>query len=198
MGSPDLSTEQPAPVPNDRATVQGLVREDLRTRERIGVERYGTPLQPHNGRDALRDAYEEALDLACYLRQAIAERTSDFVSKLSEADRRLNIEGRLHAVVSGYGGEQIIAGPAMAEMVHHLANATELLARDGFLRPAPPAAEQPTPDMVSAYLDAVTACAASLRFDDSKFEEYTAAIVEAGLAAALASRGGVERGRSRE
>jgi hypothetical protein len=31
-------------------------------------------LQAFNGRDALRDAYEEALDLACYLRQAIAER----------------------------------------------------------------------------------------------------------------------------
>lgn len=31
-------------------------------------------LQPHNGRDALRDAYEESLDLVCYLRQAIEER----------------------------------------------------------------------------------------------------------------------------
>jgi len=27
-----------------------------------------------NGRDALQDAYEEALDLACYLKQAIEER----------------------------------------------------------------------------------------------------------------------------
>lgn len=40
----------------------------------LGVTRYGTPLQPHNGRDALRDAYEEALDLVHYLRQAIYER----------------------------------------------------------------------------------------------------------------------------
>lgn len=51
-----------------------MVREDLEERERVGIERYGTSLQPHNGRDALRDAYEEALDLACYLRQAMAER----------------------------------------------------------------------------------------------------------------------------
>ena len=36
--------------------------------------RYGTALQPHNGRDALLDAYEEALDLAMYLKQAIVER----------------------------------------------------------------------------------------------------------------------------
>jgi hypothetical protein len=28
----------------------------------------------NNGRDALLDAYEEALDLACYLKQAILER----------------------------------------------------------------------------------------------------------------------------
>lgn len=55
-------------------SIQRLVREDLEQRERLGVERYGTALQPHNGRDALRDAYEEALDLACYLRQAMAER----------------------------------------------------------------------------------------------------------------------------
>jgi hypothetical protein len=51
-----------------------MVREDLEARERLGIERYGTALAPHNGRDALRDAYEEALDLACYLRQAMEER----------------------------------------------------------------------------------------------------------------------------
>lgn len=66
--------EQAAPIPNERPSIQSLVRQDLEARERVGIARYGTPLQPHNGRDALRDAYEEALDLACYLRQAITER----------------------------------------------------------------------------------------------------------------------------
>lgn len=67
--------DQPAPTHRPGvASVQALVREDLVERERLGVERYGTPLQPHNGRDPLVDAYQEALDLACYLRQAIAER----------------------------------------------------------------------------------------------------------------------------
>lgn len=56
--------------------IQARVRADLEERERLGIERYGTPLLPHNGRDALRDAYEEALDLACYLRQALEERTA--------------------------------------------------------------------------------------------------------------------------
>ena len=43
-------------------------------RAAAGVQKYGTPLQTHNGRDALWDAYQEALDLAMYLRQAILER----------------------------------------------------------------------------------------------------------------------------
>jgi hypothetical protein len=51
-----------------------LVASDLREREAQGIRTYGQPLYANNGRDALRDAYEEALDLACYLRQALEER----------------------------------------------------------------------------------------------------------------------------
>lgn len=50
-----------------------LVREDARARDAQGRKRYGVPLQPGNGRDALADAYQEALDLAVYLRQALEE-----------------------------------------------------------------------------------------------------------------------------
>lgn len=50
----------------------GLV-EDITKRRAVGIERYGSALQPHNGRDALRDAYEEALDLCMYLKQLIEE-----------------------------------------------------------------------------------------------------------------------------
>ena len=39
----------------------------------MGIEKYGTVLQPNNGRNALVDAYQEALDLAVYLRQRIEE-----------------------------------------------------------------------------------------------------------------------------
>lgn len=70
----DMNEEQPAPVPNGLRPVWELVREDMLARDRLGRERYGTPLQPFNGRGALRDAYEEALDLCVYLRQAIEER----------------------------------------------------------------------------------------------------------------------------
>lgn len=65
---------QPDPVPNSQPAVWGLVLKDMVDRDAVGRERYGTPLQGFNGRDALRDAYEEALDLVVYLRQAIYER----------------------------------------------------------------------------------------------------------------------------
>lgn len=60
-------------VNSDLPVVHNLVRRDLMDRLAKGVETYGTELRPYNGRDALWDAYEEALDLACYLRQAIYE-----------------------------------------------------------------------------------------------------------------------------
>jgi hypothetical protein len=47
---------------------------DIEARVAKGTKEYGEPLTSHNGRDALWDAYEEALDLAMYLRQAIEER----------------------------------------------------------------------------------------------------------------------------
>lgn len=65
---------QPAPTPNDHPHITTLVLTDLQDRKEAGERAYGTPLQPHNGRDAMRDAYEEALDLALYLRQALYER----------------------------------------------------------------------------------------------------------------------------
>ena len=65
---------QPDPTPNNQPAIWTLVIHDMQERDRIGRERYGVPLQPHNGRDALMDAFEEALDLCAYLRQAIYER----------------------------------------------------------------------------------------------------------------------------
>jgi hypothetical protein len=69
--------QQPPPKRNDTTPIVDLVKEDLEARRRKGIETYGMPLRAWNGRDALQDAYEEALDLCCYLRQAIAERNGD-------------------------------------------------------------------------------------------------------------------------
>lgn len=66
-----------------REKVLPLVLSDLRERVRVGAQEYGEPLTTQNGRDALQDAYEEALDLAMYLRQAIAERSRRAAKRLS-------------------------------------------------------------------------------------------------------------------
>lgn len=69
-----ITDDQPPPQLNTSTPIWELVIADMRERDHVGRQRYGTLLQAHNGRDALRDAYEEALDLAVYLRQAIEER----------------------------------------------------------------------------------------------------------------------------
>lgn len=53
--------------------ILGMVLADLTNRALEGKEKYGEPLLAHNGRNPLWDAYQEALDLAMYLRQAIEE-----------------------------------------------------------------------------------------------------------------------------
>ena len=65
---------QPAPVHNNTVSIQELVIRDMRDRMAHGLREYGTLLQAGNGRDALVDAYEEAVDLCFYLKQAIVER----------------------------------------------------------------------------------------------------------------------------
>lgn len=65
---------EPTPVLNQLPHVADLVIADINARKDFGMKKYGTALQPHNGRDALTDAYQEALDLCKYIRQAIYER----------------------------------------------------------------------------------------------------------------------------
>lgn len=71
-----LGDSQPMPTINDELDIQSRVIADIEARRQLGIRRYGTALQPHNGRDALLDAYEEAIDLTMYLKQAIVERDS--------------------------------------------------------------------------------------------------------------------------
>lgn len=66
--------EQPKPTANSHPAIWDLVIEDMRNRDKLGENRYGTRLQAFNGRDPLIDAYQEALDLVVYLKQAIVER----------------------------------------------------------------------------------------------------------------------------
>jgi len=56
--------------------IEALVCEDVVRRQGLGIEKYGTTLadNPAGRLERLTHAYEEALDLACYLRWEI-ERT---------------------------------------------------------------------------------------------------------------------------
>lgn len=65
---------EPAPQKSDHPAVWSLVIADMAERDVTGAAKYKTRLQPLNGRDPLRDAYQEVLDLAVYLRQEIYER----------------------------------------------------------------------------------------------------------------------------
>jgi hypothetical protein len=67
------ANQQPSPKPGE-VDIYPLVIEDIEARVEIGKQKYGTVLQSRNGRDALMDAYQEAIDLVLYLRQAIEER----------------------------------------------------------------------------------------------------------------------------
>lgn len=58
----------------NRPDVATLVQLDIEKRVEKGEKEYGERLKPFNGRNALLDAYEEALDLALYLKQELIEK----------------------------------------------------------------------------------------------------------------------------
>jgi hypothetical protein len=84
--------DQQLPVPNDGPSMHDLVADDVRrrhpggrapeingvvcdlaTRKQLGLDRYGSLLQAHNQRNALRDLYEEQLDSLVYAKQWLEE-----------------------------------------------------------------------------------------------------------------------------
>ena len=76
----DVVKPQPAPVHNNLPAAWDLVIADMMARDQFGLQKYGTHLQPFNGRDALIDLYQELLDAVVYLRLAIYERDNPKVS----------------------------------------------------------------------------------------------------------------------
>lgn len=83
-----LNTPEPTPEHNEHPATWPLVIadvkkgpwmvmrhliDDMEERDAAGRAKYGTPLQPHNGRDSLKDAYQEALDLTVYLKNVQLE-----------------------------------------------------------------------------------------------------------------------------
>jgi hypothetical protein len=98
-----LVGEQAGPIKNNLPAVWDLVIKDMHGRDKEGRAKYGTPLQPFNGRDVLIDAYQEALDLVVYLRQAIYEREKiNYQYLLGELLCRIHRDGGHKIVEVGY------------------------------------------------------------------------------------------------
>lgn len=69
----DPATDQVAPKPNDKPYVQDVLIKHIEERKQFGINKYGTALQAGNGRDMVKDALEETLDLLVYLQGMIEE-----------------------------------------------------------------------------------------------------------------------------
>jgi hypothetical protein len=69
--------DQPLPVVNDEKSIQDQVIEDILARKELGISRYGTALQPFNGRDAFQDLYDELIDATQYIKQCLVERSKE-------------------------------------------------------------------------------------------------------------------------
>lgn len=92
-----LTTNDFTDADGDLIPARVAVLVDMRDRDRVGLERYGTQLQPFNGRDNLVDAYQELLDACVYLRTAIYEEHEN-TGEMPEELRRL-YAATLHSVV---------------------------------------------------------------------------------------------------
>ncbi len=58
---------------SEMPAILGVI-DELQERREFGLKKYGTLLQVGNGRNAVRDALDEALDLIVYMRLIITER----------------------------------------------------------------------------------------------------------------------------
>ncbi len=87
--------EQPKPA-GKGPEIAPMVIADIQARIKKGVETYGEPLRANNGRSALQDAYEEAIDLVLYLRQMLWEQ-----SGYTRPGRVIPVEGRSGSDVTG-------------------------------------------------------------------------------------------------
>ena len=76
----DAAKPELMPEPG-QSDVLPVVIDDLKRRDEMGTEKYGTTLQTHNGRDALIDAYQEALDLSVI--DLLADNPDDLLKKLN-------------------------------------------------------------------------------------------------------------------
>jgi hypothetical protein len=86
----NYSTPEPPPIANNNPSIHDLVIKDFEDRKQFGLEKYGKPLQAGNGR-SLVDAYQESIDLTCYLRKELEEQNAIIKALLLMVQQYLSI-----------------------------------------------------------------------------------------------------------
>jgi hypothetical protein len=84
---------QPDPIRLDgkiSEPVLPYVLQDFRDKAGVGLDKYQTLLRTNNGRDALADAYQEAVDKVMYLKQLLMEQ--DFEAGVGTQDLQLDAD----------------------------------------------------------------------------------------------------------
>lgn len=82
--------DQPIPDGDESlADDQSLLIEDIEARRQVGIGRYGQGHRPFNGRDTLRDMYEEDLDKLVYLRSIVRMAAATREELVAEVGRAL-------------------------------------------------------------------------------------------------------------
>jgi hypothetical protein len=81
----DPKRDQPLPAPGE-LNVQEVLSKVVIERMRYGIEKYGSPLETFNGRDPIRDVWEELIDALVYMTQVRLER-GDRLPGMEPTDR---------------------------------------------------------------------------------------------------------------
>ena len=81
--------------------IEALVCQDIATRQKMGIAKYGTTVQdnPASAKEWIRHAYEEALDLAIYLKRLMSAMEAEPIQHKSAS--RCSACGRRHEHMIG-------------------------------------------------------------------------------------------------
>lgn len=112
--------QQPPRNTGSRDNAQDGVIADIEERKQLGLARYGQLLQSFDGRDALRDLYEELLDASIYLKKAIheRERVDRLVATLQSLAHRLTVSDDNELVTRYAAADEINRVSAQLEALY--------------------------------------------------------------------------------
>lgn len=116
--------DQPLPTINDMPFAQDRLIDDIEKRKQVGIQRYGTALQPFNGRDYVLDLYEEVIDAAVYLAA---------IRQMMEASAEQVVEAIVQVLADYYGGDEH-SKEGYAEVARDI---VAVLIQTGLLSPTP-------------------------------------------------------------